>query len=491
MRRLLTLILILFASITSAAEPTIFFDNAGVNPPSASGAGPATALTGTNTTWATNVVTLDGTPNLSGVLADGSHAIYISTTTGRRFYKITAVDDTADTVTTSVNVTGTSGQSWAIGGKLGSMANANAAVLFNNGAAVGDWSTGWIVELADGYTETFSSEFGFYSSTDLWPLLRGASGAVTRPVLTTTATTGDGFDFGGGASAWMRVEDIDFTGGVGATLTSLVRTGTRCQVRRCRLLFGSATSVSVLASLGGAPVADNTRWEHCYFDGNDSANGISGTSTGSTGHNIYNCLFKDTNQGIDLGGSSANIRGCIFVSCTTAIDISQNFDDVSHNTIDDCVNGFIFSASITILSPDLTVRNNVLAHISGNAINFSNADVTGVILSERGFGAGVSNNAFFSITGEKLNTGGDAGDQVAILEDTVNPGATPFVETTIATRKTNLDWRLNTEVKALGFPLTQIGGVTGTRNFVDIGAAQREEPIGGGTVANQAVAVGF
>ena len=70
------------------AYPTVVFDVAnGANAPSASGAGPATALTGTSasTDAAGTVVTLDGSPDLSGVATNGSHVIYLNdTTSGNR-----------------------------------------------------------------------------------------------------------------------------------------------------------------------------------------------------------------------------------------------------------------------------------------------------------------------------------------------------------------------------------------------------------------------
>lgn len=104
----------------------------------ASGAGPTTAITGSNASYSGTTVTLDGSPSLGSVLDDGTHVLYLQTSTGRRFFTITGVNDGADTVTVSESIAGTaSGLSWAIGGKCSSI----------NTYLQADVKEGWIIEL--------------------------------------------------------------------------------------------------------------------------------------------------------------------------------------------------------------------------------------------------------------------------------------------------------------------------------------------------------
>ena len=77
------------------AFPTISINNSTGSDTAASGAGPATAVTGAGASLnATSTITLSAdTPDLSGVATDGSDAIWVETSSGRQYYKITAVDD--------------------------------------------------------------------------------------------------------------------------------------------------------------------------------------------------------------------------------------------------------------------------------------------------------------------------------------------------------------------------------------------------------------
>jgi hypothetical protein len=173
------------------AFPTILFNTTtGGSDTAASGAGPATALTGTNASYSGAVVTLDGSPDLSGVATDGSHVLYLVTSAGVKFFKITAVDNGADTVTVTPSPTGTTtGRTWAIGGKRSSMASATSKLLVDNGGSAGDAKAGWTLQMESGYTETIGATFDLRVTGDTTdgPLtIQAAPGAATRPVLTFT-----------------------------------------------------------------------------------------------------------------------------------------------------------------------------------------------------------------------------------------------------------------------------------------------------------------
>src|SRR5688500_14311591 len=96
---------------------TILFNSVSGSDTAASGAGPATAITGSNASYSGSVFTLDGSPDLSGVVVADS-ILYVDTSTGRKFFDITSIDNTAKTVTVVSAPAGTAtGLTWAIGGQ--------------------------------------------------------------------------------------------------------------------------------------------------------------------------------------------------------------------------------------------------------------------------------------------------------------------------------------------------------------------------------------
>jgi hypothetical protein len=146
------------------ANPTITFNTSTGSDSLASGAGPATAI---NDVTESSTVTYSGTgpytitfssaTDLSGVVADGSHVLYLATSTGRRFFNITAVDDGADTVDVTEAPAGTtSGLSWAIGGKRATLDDTNSRLIFS-----ADNTGRWIIELEDDQTLTTALLFTF------------------------------------------------------------------------------------------------------------------------------------------------------------------------------------------------------------------------------------------------------------------------------------------------------------------------------------------
>src|SRR3954470_959504 len=102
------------------ALPTIAINSGTGSDTAASGAGPATALSGTGaaTAASTTVTLLTDNPDLSGVATDGSAVIWVGSSSGRQFAKITGVNNTAGvkTVTVSDAFANTeSGKNWGIG----------------------------------------------------------------------------------------------------------------------------------------------------------------------------------------------------------------------------------------------------------------------------------------------------------------------------------------------------------------------------------------
>jgi hypothetical protein len=128
------------------ALPDVRFNNSTGSDTAASGAGPATAVSGAAAAHtggiSSTTITLTNTPDLSAVLADGSAAIWLDTPSGRQFSKITAVDDGADTVTVedAFNIAAGSPVNYGIGGKRLTIDNADSRTLFGSTGAKAGWT---------------------------------------------------------------------------------------------------------------------------------------------------------------------------------------------------------------------------------------------------------------------------------------------------------------------------------------------------------------
>src|SRR5210317_2245162 len=94
-----------------------YVDTGGADTNSGTSAGTSPIANGTAATRSTNVYTLDGSPDLSGVTPNVDAIHIVGETSGRGFdgtlFEITAVDDTGKTVTVDPTPTGgTSGLTW-------------------------------------------------------------------------------------------------------------------------------------------------------------------------------------------------------------------------------------------------------------------------------------------------------------------------------------------------------------------------------------------
>lgn len=129
---------------------TLTYNSSTGSDTAASGSGPATAVTGSTATNGTgNVINLDGSPDLSGVL--GNAVFWGNTASGnRKLSRVTSVDDTSKTVTTEDLLTLGAGKSWAIGGKRQTL----TADTTNQDPK--DATAGWRFELEGSGTYTFA-----------------------------------------------------------------------------------------------------------------------------------------------------------------------------------------------------------------------------------------------------------------------------------------------------------------------------------------------
>ena len=215
------------------ARPQIQYNNSSGSDTAASGAGPATAITGSNAYsgdgaggGTQTVINLSGdTPDLSGVATDGSAAIYLATSSGdRHLFQITAVDDGADTVTVEIapdnSIDTGSEVSWAIGGKRKTL---------DNDTTQPDWYDarhGWHFVLeGDGTVYSISSEIQMPNGTGdhtYGPVVfRSSDPGTVQPVIDRTGNFNSVYNNGG------RVEfrGFKFTRSSGSSSHSAIGAG--------------------------------------------------------------------------------------------------------------------------------------------------------------------------------------------------------------------------------------------------------------------------
>lgn len=177
------------------AYPTILIDVATGSDTAASGAGPATAVTGSkartrNTASQLRVGFFETTPpDLSGVLTDGSHVVYvaISTSGARNFSSINAVKNTQQTDT-------------------GNMTSASA--VLSNLASTTGWSVGDVVKVTGAgaaAADLYSTILTVDGATQV-TLNDAASTSVTGNAVVNPRqvgiTSGEGFNTGSTDTTW-------------------------------------------------------------------------------------------------------------------------------------------------------------------------------------------------------------------------------------------------------------------------------------------------
>lgn len=477
------------------AFPVILVNSATGSDTAASGAGPSTALTGSSASTDVTglIVTLDGSPSLTNVATDGTHCIFLndSTAGARNFGRITAKDDGAKTVTVDTAFrTGASGLSWAIGGKRATISGTTSIKLFSNNAAAGDAMPGWTVRMESGHTEsgTGINARRAGNTTDGWITLEGEDGAVTRPVYTCSAgalTTIQSHPM------YVRFRNFDLkkSGSSGSTAISGVA---YCEIVGMRILNNGgvkfATGIQNAVNNGGLIIRD------CYIE----------TVTGD-GIYLLNCGGAIVENNVINGCGSSGVfaslnsittgfvfRGNIVSGCVDGIKYTNASTSatvqlptiIANNTIDSNTgDGIEVGATSTQIGglQNLIIENNQITDNGGYGVNFSGTSVTDFLLSV--LRASVRNNNFG--TGATSNTSGDI-NLTLTLTGSNNIAVDPqYAGSGVYTVGTNS--------KALGFPLTDIGGgiVAGNRSYVDIGALQRKESGGGGLVLPRGMNGGF
>jgi len=452
------------------ALPVILVHSSGSDT-AASGAGPSTALTGTAASYATATVTLDGSPDLTNVATDGSHVLYLVTSSSTRFFKITAKDNSAKTVTVTPNPAGTSsGLTWAIGGKRASINSTSSRLLFEQAASAnGDALPGWTIELSSGHTETITSRITWRRSGDTTSgpiLLRGEAGG-TRPVLTANF---DDICFNV-RNGYQQMRFIEF-----------VHTGTAT----------AATAIDMGGSTGPGALFDDlkmiTGWRKGFNQvigctiigctiGNTSNDAISNTNSTDGTRFINNYIYSAGAAGIVLNGAAGVqvVTGNIISGCTTqGIQDNCSRGDqsggvvIANNDINACggstISGYVRTTSASNGSiSSLVLVNNYFRSNGKYGIEFLTSGITEALLLANG--TVIRGNGYYN------NTTG------TISISNVESGAVTGADPQNASYGTSGDFSKGSSFtgKGAGYPTGYIGGSSATNSYVDIGAAQRQE----------------
>ena len=410
-------------------------------------------------TSSTNILHLDGTPDLSAVVTSGAtqDTVYFSTAenSNQLIFWITAVDDTADTLTLSQSITQTTSMSsgtWTIGGRH----------VLSNAAIEGTPRAGDTVQFNNSPAAQAATVWTFRTAgTSAGGNVKVVGKSGTRPVLTVTGTNN------GVASAvaysWLENVEIVQQGASGVAVA-----------------FSGANGVvmNVKASdSGGASIS---------VSGSNSA--VIGCELSGSGDN-----------GISCGASSPVMVAYCYIHDNAArginVTLTSGMTTLLYNIFDSNVGRGIS------LAPSSVAAGVAYAIIIGNTVYGNNQD--GLLATD---GGGTGNDYYVSLYNNIFKDNGDAGTEYNINWSAGNFNLTSFGDYNIFnisgglgggnlngyTANTNDlttdplfgsaatgDFSLQTTspAKASGYPGVFLGGSTG---YLDRGAVQRQEPSSSG-----------
>ena len=403
-------------------------------------------FSGSAASVAGSVVTLDGSPDLSGVSTSGptQAAIHITdaTNSNQKIFKITTVDNVLKTVTVSVAPTGVTSSAWRIGGRhvltrasIEGTTGPGDTVIFNNSPAAAA-AVIWTFRTAgDSVTGPVT--------------IKGKTGV--RPVFNTTDTN----NCVASAVAYSRIENIEIDQD-GATGHGINTTGSNCVCLNIKVSDAGGNGVT---TTGAGSVVIGCEISGCGADG-INYNGSQGTFIGNYIHDV-------TGDGIELSGTTprGQILNNIIDTCAArGIYLSGSVSTgglpsvIYGNTVYGCGNSGL---EITDADNYVVLLNNIFQD-NGNAAGEYN--VEWVAGSHEASGSLHYNNIFY-------HQGGGGGANLLGL--TVN--STEAITDPLFTDPSNGDFTLQTlsPARATGYPGIFVGGST---SYLDIGAVQRLEP---------------
>ena len=449
--------------------------NNGSSSPSASGAGPTTALTGTNLATSDGLtpstITLTSAGDLSGIATDGSALIYLVTGAGRRFSRISAVDNTLKTVTIEDTITtaNCTNKSWAIGGTLNALHTSGTwRFLVDNGSSAGDAKAGWIIELKSGHSETTTS-------SDIWPAgdtttgrftIRGAAGAATRPLISTSSA--NGFYVRGNGND-LNDFDVKQTTSAAVYVVRLIGDNHNCTGLRVYSTGATKATNGIYSAGAGRHAVSSCEIYDC----------LTGIGTTQSVVALNNYVHDCASYGIDIATTS-DASGNVVVDCGTGIRFAgTSIPSIHNNVLDTNTVGIEFNSTM-IVAPSVTcgVRNNLIVNSTNYGIHFSNASHTETYSIYYYYPYFLNNFFYNNGSHHRFNTTNSS--DVSLWAGYSALTDEPFTIATKAARKTAGDWTVGSACKATGFPTVNVGLLAATRNYMDVGL-QLQSTSGGST----------
>jgi hypothetical protein len=322
------------------AFPTVAINSATGSDTLASGAGPATALSGTlAATHATTTVNITDAVNLAGVAVDGSAALWVATSAGRRWSAITAITGSSGawvvTVADAYGVTDAA-DAWAIGGKRASLGGSVQLGL--------DMRAGWTIDVQTGETLTANFRLTPNSSAGLTSRFlsttttRDSKGTVTAPIITTSTNSVCGLDIGGANN--LSVQGIGFTS---TAVTPGDGIGTITNAATNDVTFQGCLVSGFRDGVIDADAGQNTTWKGMILEAVEVKNCTQRGIFINTGSNckLLNCWVHGNNTsnggytGLSVGQQITAIE-CIFDSNTrsnASVNLSTSYPQVFRNCV--------------------------------------------------------------------------------------------------------------------------------------------------------------
>ncbi len=324
------------------ALPTIAINSGTGSDTAASGAGPSTALFGTAaaTAASTTVTLLVDNPDLSGVATDGSAVIWIASSSGRRWSKITGTNNTAGVKTVTVEsayANTESGKSWGIGGKRATL---------NSSIQLGlDIRGGWTIDLQS--DDTLTANFNLAPSavtSNVQTLFTSTN--TTRPTISTSTNSVNGLDIQNANN--LVINHIHFVctagtkgDGIGSRsgpanfviIKDCVIDGFAAGIRDHDPGGNNGTNGMIVSATEIKNCADGLNmWAGCrltdVYSHNNTGSGLNLLgSVNPGGVNLFRCVF-DSNakygvQFVDKSGIGAIINNCVFSNTTISSAIGE------------------------------------------------------------------------------------------------------------------------------------------------------------------------
>jgi hypothetical protein len=411
----------------------------------------AAALSGTAATVSGTTVTLDGSPDLSGVNVSGDNqdSIYLNqaTNANQKIFWITAVDNSAKTVTVSVAPTGVTSSSWAIGGRITlagltgfeSVLRAGDTVNINNSQAsvAGTCITLRVAgSTSDGYVK-----------------IKGAAGVY--PSLTTSTT------------APCIVGNVAFQWIEGLTVVQQGATGNAINL--------SGTSADNWMIL-------NNKITDAGEDGINGASGASGTRA------VMNEISGCGRYGINCSDNIFIILFNYIHDCTNNgiyFNFSTNVQVACFNIIDTCGGRGILKTGAT--TNVMVILSNAIYNCDDSGMELSATTLASIInniLLDNGNAAGEFNFEFYTDAMKWIysnyNNLSIAGARGGSNYTNYTEGSGDVTGSPSFTNAPAGDFSIGSgsAAKATGFPGAFPGGLS--TGYMDMGPIQRQEPAGGG-----------